>query len=392
MSNETGLSNPAMGDEAFEILLVEDQVKHQRLYKDAWTAALPVTVVCAATAAEALAKALGPTPPDLVILDLESGGAGGEEVLARIRADHRLRHLPVVILTGLSSTDKQLELLDRGADDFIEKGEPPEIIIARVKAQMRHKLALDRLTRMALDRDLFAAGVLKDIGGIRTVVTSLCGQARGILTDDPVRRREELLTCFKTLSDQATKLGAYASDVIQSVRESRRTPKLEALGIEEPLGWVLDVLAAGGTAKRIDCRTVTPLKPVLADKSFLRLALLNIMQHAQRQAAGPGSAAVEISQQPGELEAAPGVGGRATLRTSIRDHGRTPSPTHLATLFQPYMRGDEEAAAGGSPDAGFGLGLSLVAKGVAMMGGRVGAEKAAAGSGTVIWFELPAAL
>lgn len=38
--------------------------------------------------------------PDLLLLDLKLPGMDGGELLARIRADHELSHLPVVVMTG----------------------------------------------------------------------------------------------------------------------------------------------------------------------------------------------------------------------------------------------------------------------------------------------------
>jgi DNA-binding response OmpR family regulator len=374
----------------FLILLIEDQIKHQLLYKETLTAALPVTVVCAATGKDGLAVALGKKTPDLVILDLELPESRGEDVLAKMRDDHRLRHVPVMILTGLSSTEKQLELLDKGADDFIEKGAPPEIIIARVKSQMRHKIALDRLTKMALDRDLFAAGVLKDIGSVRSTVAALCSEARDLLNNDPANHKAELSAAYQKLSAHATKLGAYASDVIQSVRESRREPKMESQQLPDLMAWVFDVISSGEGAKKISVSSIKPLLPVMADKNFLRLALLNILQHAQRQANAIDHIQIDVTQMPTPADPKPEIKlDRPMIRTLIRDHGRSPSPGSLATLFQPYVRADDPIDQ--KTDMGFGLGLSLVAKVMAMMGGRVGAEKPASTgeAGTVIWFDLP---
>src|SRR6185437_5131209 len=104
--------------------------------------------------------------------------------------------------------------------------------------QLRHKLALDRLERLALDRDLFAAGVLSDIGTTKWTIVSLCRQAKTSLEDDPEARRPEILQVLDKLSAHASRLGGYAADVIQSVRETHRTPRIQPQDPGALLAWV----------------------------------------------------------------------------------------------------------------------------------------------------------
>jgi len=57
--------------------------------------------------------------PDLVLLDLNLPKLDGREVLARIRADPRLRELPVVVLTA--SDSEREHLAASAADAFMTK-------------------------------------------------------------------------------------------------------------------------------------------------------------------------------------------------------------------------------------------------------------------------------
>ncbi len=369
------------------ILLVEDQVRHQKVYEAAIQDAMDASVRFAVTGKEALYVLSREEPPDLIILDLEIPELRGEEVLAKVKADPRLRFIPVIILTGLSGFEKQMELLDMGADDFIEKGAPPLILIARIKAQLRHKLAVDRLERLALDRDLFAAGVLQDISAIKWTIVSLCRNAKDSLRRDPVSEREQLLGYLDKLGSHASKLGAYASDVIQSVRETHRTPQIASQEVDKLLDWVSEVLMTeADQAKKLHWTSAETLKPVLADKSFLRLALLNIMQNAVKFARPDVPLEITVAQISHDNPEDPR--GRRFVTTRVTDNGRGMQEKDLTQIFQPYVRGAEanEGSAGG-----FSIGLAVVSKVMVKMGGRVWAEKRTDGPGTVMCLDLPEA-
>jgi CheY-like chemotaxis protein len=64
----------------------------------------------------------GATPtPDLVLLDLNLPRMDGREVLAEIRSDARLTHLPVVVLTTSSSEDDVLTSYRLHANAYVTK-------------------------------------------------------------------------------------------------------------------------------------------------------------------------------------------------------------------------------------------------------------------------------
>lgn len=88
------------------------------------------TVVVARDGAEALDWLFGTgqhagrdtsIQPQLTMLDLHLPKMDGIEVLQRIRADERTRHLPVVILTTSSEQRDILASYDHGANSYIQK-------------------------------------------------------------------------------------------------------------------------------------------------------------------------------------------------------------------------------------------------------------------------------
>ena len=81
-------------------------------------------------------QALESDRPDVVLLDIEMPGIDGIEVLERLKADDDLRHIPVIMISGVDDTDAIVRCLGAGADDFLPKPFDPAILRARIDAGM----------------------------------------------------------------------------------------------------------------------------------------------------------------------------------------------------------------------------------------------------------------
>lgn len=67
--------------------------------------------------------------PDLVLLDISLPGMDGNEILSRIRADDRLRPLPVIALTAHAMSGDREKYLSAGFNDYITKPIVDETIL-----------------------------------------------------------------------------------------------------------------------------------------------------------------------------------------------------------------------------------------------------------------------
>ena len=118
----------AMRNKPIEILLAEDNPGDARLtvegFKDA-KVKNNITVV--EDGKEALAYLRHEDPyanvalPDLILLDLNMPKKDGREVLAEIKADEKLRHIPVLVFTVSSAEKDILAAYNLQASAFITK-------------------------------------------------------------------------------------------------------------------------------------------------------------------------------------------------------------------------------------------------------------------------------
>jgi DNA-binding response OmpR family regulator len=59
--------------------------------------------------------------PAMILLDLKMPGLSGIDALRQIRADDRLRHLPVIIVTNSTLESDRQKAIEAGADDYLHK-------------------------------------------------------------------------------------------------------------------------------------------------------------------------------------------------------------------------------------------------------------------------------
>jgi PleD family two-component response regulator len=61
------------------------------------------------------------TQPDVVLLDLVMPEVSGFEIIAAMRGDNRLEHVPIIVLTSFSDPEMKIKALELGASDFLAK-------------------------------------------------------------------------------------------------------------------------------------------------------------------------------------------------------------------------------------------------------------------------------
>lgn len=113
------------------LLLADDSVTIQRVIELTF-ADEAITVVAVSDGDQAIER-IEADPPDIVLVDIGMPGRTGYEVARHIKQSPRLKHIPVLLLTGAFEPVDQAKAAAAGCDGVLAKPFEPQLVIARVK-------------------------------------------------------------------------------------------------------------------------------------------------------------------------------------------------------------------------------------------------------------------
>ncbi len=140
---------------------------------------------------------------DVVLLDLVMPEMDGYETLAAIKADDVLRHLPVIVISGVDELDSVVRCIEMGATDYLPKPFNASLLRARISASLAGKrlrdLELEYLEQVGHVTDAAAALEEDRYDGSALEAVAARDDALGVLARSfarmagPVRAREDRL-------------------------------------------------------------------------------------------------------------------------------------------------------------------------------------------------------
>lgn len=138
---EAGGNDPAPlhSDSPYRVLIVEDD-RAQALFAQSVLHGAGMQAIVHSDADGAL-QAIKEHRPDLILMDLHLPGLDGMRLTALIRQQPGLQLLPIVFLSGDPDPERQFEVLDSGADDYLSKPIRPRHLIAAVANRIRRARA-----------------------------------------------------------------------------------------------------------------------------------------------------------------------------------------------------------------------------------------------------------
>ena len=118
-------------------IFVVDDDPVQRLWITTMLEKTGFRVAQAEDGAAALQRISSGEECQLLLTDLDMPVMDGDMLIRRLRADPRTAALPIIVVTGSEQGDRESQLIEIGADDYIRKPVDPPRLVARVRGALR---------------------------------------------------------------------------------------------------------------------------------------------------------------------------------------------------------------------------------------------------------------
>ncbi len=239
------------------------------------------------------------TVPDLLICDQHMPVLDGLQALKMLRRRWSALELPVLVLTGNKSVSDKVDAFRFGANDYLTKPTHREELLARVKAQLALKTAIQQ--NLAARESLLQASKLQTVGRLAAGLAHEINTPAQIVSDNLhflQRSVASLKTLLGPLTEWAAGEGALPDETAAKLRAGWRKHRLDFVLSQAPEATVQSL----SNVERI-ATLITELKAFTGDGSREERLPSNV-NDAIRNAVGVSrgfwqeSAQVELDLQP----------------------------------------------------------------------------------------------
>lgn len=327
---------------------------------------------------------------DLVLLDIMMPEVDGYEVLKGIKADARLQHIPVIMISALSELESVARCIEMGAEDYLPKPFNPTLLKARISACLEKKRARDRemhlfdqaqqnykrLQELEKLRDDLTHMIIHDL---RTPLTSVISGMQtldviGDLNEDQRQVMGIAVTGGETL------LGMINDLLDLEKLESGAMPlDYAVLSAAALVASAISQVASLAEDKRLKLvRKFAPdVPPIQADEGKLIRTLVNLLANSIKFTPSGGSVTVGARN---------GKDGQS-VEFFVSDTGEGIPTEAFGRIFEKF--GQVESRQGGR-NMSTGLGLTFCKLAVESHGGHIEVESTP-GEGSTFCFTIPLA-
>jgi len=322
---------------------------------------------------------------DLVLLDIMMPDMDGYQVLSEMKADDRLRHVPVIMISALDEEQSVVRCIEAGAEDYLTKPFNPTVLKARIGACLEKKRGRDRET-LLFDQLEENYKRLQVVEGLRDdmrnmIVHDLRSPLTAVILGLNMLDKHGALSEAQrnmialSVSGGKTLLGMI-NDLLDVEKMASESTELQYVDVS------VDALVAGsveqvdllaeesGTTLVKQISSELPLLP--CDENKLSRTLVNLVANAIRFTPG-GTVTISAALEGSEY-----------MRFAVRDNGEGIPTEAFERIFEKFGQVDSQSR------VGTGLGLAFCKLAVEAHGGRIKVESTP-GVGSTFSFTVPLA-
>lgn len=378
------------------ILIVDDSEDNRTLLRAILRNAGYAEVLTAASAHDAFDHlgmhdlASGETGIDLILMDIMMPEVDGIEACRRIKADTRLRDIPIIMVTALTEANYIEASFEAGAMDYVTKPVNKIEVLARIRSALSLKqetearkcayIELEEKNQELAQESLAKTQILTTATHeFKTPLTGIVACVDRLLLDrdtvGPLNERQERY--LEQIEGISLRLNTLIDDLlaisrIESGSLELSLKKMQVLpGVQEAVESTQILLAEKQILVVLDIPH--DLSPVKADQLRFSQIITNLLSNACKYS--PEGATVTIAAR----EAAEQV------QIDVSDTGIGISKVDQSKLFTKFFRADNSLSRSTS---GNGLGLYITKHLVEVHGGKIWVQSKE-GKGSTFSFTLP---
>jgi len=274
----------------------------------------------------AIEKALSDVP-ELVLLDLKLPDIPGEEVLKRIKEIDR--DIAIVIITGYGGEQVAVDLMRKGAIDFLSKPIENEVLLSSIKnaLDIREAQVEDRQFDRYSSLERFFPFLAHEI---RNPLHAISG-ALAIIQRRSDLKDEVLGQSIKIINEEVQHLNEFVQECLNFVRPPNIIRFIE-VEINEVISVVMNIISNMLESESKKIRIITDMDPhlpkVYANYEEIKQAFLNIVKNAFEAMPKGGEFTIKTCRKSDSSK---------SIEISFIDNGIGVKKENLGRLFNPFF-------------------------------------------------------
>lgn len=307
--------------------------------------------------------------PDIILLDNVLPGISGREVCQQMRADSRLRHAKIIMVSGKTMISERIEAYGAGADDYVTKPFDKEELLAKIRVYLRLK--------SVEEVDQFKTNILALLSHeMRTPLTSLIGSAEILMSEENIDAKEQKMF-VEFVHSGAKRLHDFFEKIIMlgSLKSGKRSFNMVQANLCEILRGAISEVTSKASNRNIKIEEIFDINPIVCvDKTEIKNIVVMILDNAIRFSPSDEIIKVCVSSE------------NEDVCIKVIDNGSGIDPDYLPYVFEELS--DPDVA---HHSEGHGLSLAIARQIVLRHNGNISVESTKS-SGTTFKVQLPVAV